>query len=197
MTYLKLKKIRKLYFGYEDIARALGVTADSAMVSASRYVAGGFLVRIKRNIYLLKERWEALSVEETFSLANLIQVPSYVSLMTALSYYEITTQIQRDFIESMAIKRTKRIDIGGKVFSFTRMDSALYFGFLRDNGFFIATPEKAFLDALYLMSLKKYKFDMTSIDFAKLDMDKIRIMIKLFPKKTQEALKKYGHLTKT
>ncbi|MFA6142875.1 MAG: hypothetical protein WC738_06260 [Candidatus Omnitrophota bacterium] len=197
MTYPKLKKIRKLYFGYEDIARALGVTPDSAMVSASRYVAGGFLVRIKRNLYLLKERWETLSEEETFSLANLIQVPSYISLMTALSYYEITTQIQRDFIESLAIKRTKKIEISGKAFSFTRMDRALYFGFLRDNGFFIATPEKAFLDALYLMSLKKYKFDMTSIDFSKLDMSKIRIMIKLFPKKTQEAMKKYGHLAKT
>lgn len=197
MTYPKLKKIRKLYFGYEDIARALGVTANSAMVSASRYVAGGFLVRLKRNLYLLRERWEALTVEETFSLANLIEVPSYISLMTALSYYEITTQIQRDFIESLAIKRTKKIEISGKTFSFTRMDKALYFGFVRDNGFFIATPEKAFLDALYLTSFKKYRFDMTSVDFTKLDMKKIKIMIKLFPKKTQGALKKYGHLTKT
>ncbi|MDD5174238.1 MAG: hypothetical protein WC482_02520 [Candidatus Omnitrophota bacterium] len=197
MTYLKLKKIRKLYFGYEDIARSLGITALSAMVSASRYVAGGYLIRIKRNIYLLKERWDALSVEEIFSLANLIQVPSYVSLMTALAFYEITTQVQRDFVESIAIKRTKKMEIESRVFSFTKIDKALYFGFLRNNGFFIATPEKAFLDALYLVSLKKYKFDMTSIDFTKLDMGKIKIMVRSFPKKTREILKKYEYLTET
>ena len=85
MKYLKLKDIRKLYFGYEDIAAALGVAIGSARVSASRYVTQGFLIRIKRNIYILKERWDALTTEEIFSLSNLIQVPSYISLMTALS----------------------------------------------------------------------------------------------------------------
>ena len=189
MRYSKLKNIKKRYFGYIDIAKALGVTADSAMVSASRYVSQGLLVRIKRNLYVLKERWETLSIEELFSLANLVQVPSYISLMTALGYYEITTQLQQDFIESLAIRRTKEVDIEGKVFNFTRIDKTLYFGFSREKGFFIATPEKAFLDAMYLMSFKKYKFDLTSIDFSKLNMDKIKVMVKLFPKKTQEALK--------
>ncbi|MBW2108277.1 MAG: hypothetical protein JRI36_06395 [Deltaproteobacteria bacterium] len=31
-----------------------------------------------------------MSLEERFCIANLIQVPSYISLMTALNYYEIT-----------------------------------------------------------------------------------------------------------
>lgn len=190
MRYLKLKNIRKLYFGYEEIARVLGISSGSARVSATRYVTQGFLIRIKRNLYILKERWDALTTEEKFSLANLMQVPSYISLMTALSYYEVTTEVQMDFIESLALKRTKEIGVDGRIFNFTRIDKGLYFGFSRKNGYFIATPEKAFLDAIYLMSLKRYKFDITSIDFSKLKTDKIKDAVKRFPKKTQEVLKK-------
>lgn len=197
MRYAKLKSIRKLYFGCAEIAKALGITTGSARVSANRYAAQGFLVRIKRGFYVLKEQWDALSVEEIFGLANLMQVPSYISLMTALSYYEVTTEIQRDFVESLALKRTKEVKAGGRAFNFSRIDKRLYFGFSREKGFFIASPEKAFLDAFYLMTARKYRFDLTSIDFRKLNMAKLKTMAKLFPKKTQEALREHGYFTKT
>jgi predicted transcriptional regulator of viral defense system len=101
MKIRELKSIGSLYFGYEDIARALKISPASARVSASRYVQLGFLIRLKRNIYMSSERWQAASREERFVLANLGQVPSYVSLMTALDYHEITTQIQRGFIKGI------------------------------------------------------------------------------------------------
>lgn len=111
MKFLQLQNISKLYFGHEEIARALGITSNSAKVTASRYVKQGLLVRLKRNLYILKEKWFNLDREQKFVIANLIQTPSYVSLMTALDYYEITTQMQRDFIESIALKRTKGVEI--------------------------------------------------------------------------------------
>jgi len=197
MKYLDLKKIDKLYFGYGEIARAIGITPGSAKVSANRYVRQGYLVRVKRNLYILKDRWDRLSAEEVFTIANLIQVPSYISLMTAMSYHEVTTQIQRDFIESIAVKRTGAAEVSGRTFNFTRIDKRLYFGFGRENGFFIAAPEKAFLDAVYLKSLKKYNFDLSSIDFGKLDMAVIRRMAGKFPVKTQKALEEYGYFRKT
>jgi len=197
MNYAKLKTIKKLYFGYDEIAGALGIDPASARVSANRYVRQGFLVRLKRNIYVLRQRWETLSQEEIFRLANLIQVPSYISLMTALGYYEITTQIQRNFVESIAVKRTKEADVAGTTFRFTKINKNLYSGFVRKNGFFIASAEKAFLDAVYLMSLKRYGLDLTSIDFGKLDPAKLKAMAKVYPKKTRKALEKYGYFKKT
>jgi predicted transcriptional regulator of viral defense system len=197
MKYLKLKDIKRLYFDYAQIAKALGVGLSSARVSANRYVTQGFLIRIRRNLYILRERWDSLTIEELFEIANLIQVPSYISLMTALGYYEVTTQIQRDYIESLAVKRTKGLNVEGRSFNFTRIDKRLYFGFSREKGFFIASPEKAFLDAFYLMSFNKYKFDLSSIDFNKLDMTKTKKMARCFPKRTQEALKNYGYFKKT
>ena len=78
MKNIELSKINKLYFGYEEISRALGITLQSARVSANRYVNQGLLIRIKRNIYVLKEKWRVLEREEKFTLANIIQVPSFI-----------------------------------------------------------------------------------------------------------------------
>lgn len=196
MNYSILKDIKKTYFGYEEIARVLGIASESARVSANRYVKQGILLRAKRNLYILKDRWEAMTREERFAIANMIQVPSYVSLMSALDYYEITTQMQRNFIESLALKRTKEIKISNVVLNFTRINKSLYFGFIKERSFFIATPEKAFLDAVYLMSLKRYNLDLSSIDKDKLDIAKIKAIAVKFPKKTREVLKKYGYIAK-
>lgn len=197
MKILELNKINKLYFGYEEISRVLSITLPSARVSANRYVNQGLLVKLKRNIYILKEKWKVLEREDKFVLANLVQVPSYISLMTALDYYEITTQIQRDFIESIAVKRTIEKEVDNSVFNFTKISANLYFGFKKDKDFFMATPEKAFLDALYLMSLGRYNFDIDSIDFGKLNRNEIMKMEKKFPAKTQKLLDKNGYFRKT
>jgi predicted transcriptional regulator of viral defense system len=196
MNIAKLRTIKKLYFGYEEIARSLGVAAASARVSANRYVRQGLLIRLKRNIYAVKDKWDNLSEDELFCLANICQVPSYVSLMTALGYYGITTQVQRKFVESIAVKRTKELIIDGTVFNYVKINKKLYGGFVKKGGFFIAAPEKALLDALYLKSLKRYSFDLGSIDFSKVNMAKLRELAKRYPRKLIKLLGEYGHIRK-
>jgi hypothetical protein len=60
--------------------------------------------------------------------------------------------MQRDFFESVAVKRTKEINLNGSVFGYVKLIGALYFGFKKGKDFLIAIPEKALLDAFYLMS---------------------------------------------
>ncbi|MCK5345146.1 MAG: hypothetical protein KAR20_17170, partial [Candidatus Heimdallarchaeota archaeon] len=148
---------------------------------------------VKRNIYILKERWMGFDREQKFIIANIYQVPSYISLMTALDYYEITTQMQRDFIESVILKRTVTKEIEETVLNYTKISNKLYGGFLKKQGFFIAEPEKAFLDAVYLTSFGRYNLDMPSIDFSKLDVKKIERMAKSLPLKTRTFLTKHEH----
>lgn len=197
MNSLKLNKITKLCFGYEEIAKTLGISLASARVSANRYAKNGLLIRLKRNFYVLANRWNSFSQEEKFSLANLMQVPSYVSLMTALGFYEITTQIQRDFIESISIKRTKKFEAGNSIFNYVKINKNLYSDFSRDKGFFIATAEKAFLDAVYLKSLNRYNFDLSSIDFSRLEAAKVRALSRKFPKKVWRLIEENGYFKKT
>jgi len=194
MKFRELRTISKLYFGYEEIARVLEISPASARVSASRYVRQGFLVRIKRNMYVLREVWNALGKAEKFLLVNMGQTPSYISLTTALEYYEITTQLQRDFFESVAVKRTKEIQVNGSVFRYSKIDGKLYFGFKKEKEFFIATPEKALVDAFYLMSYGRYALDVSALDSEKLNGDKIIRLSMEFPSKTKNMLKKYGYL---
>jgi len=193
MKYLKLNKIKKLYISCRDISNAFGITIESAAVTANRYANKGLLLRLKRDLYVIKDKWNTLDKESRFCLANLLQVPSYISLGTALDYYEITTQMQQNFIESVAIKRTKEIEVDGSAFNYCKINKELYFGFSRTKGFFIASPEKAFLDALYLMSLKRYRLDLSSIDFGKLNSAGLKIMVKKYPLKTQKMLEAYEH----
>jgi predicted transcriptional regulator of viral defense system len=197
MKHLKLTKIGKPYFGYQEIAKALGIGEASAKVAASRYVKQGLLVRIKKNMYVLREVWNGAGREEKFCLANLGQVPSYISLMTAMDYYEVTSQVQRDLFESVAVKRTKEIHVDGTIFRYVKVASTLYFSFKKERGFFIATPEKALLDAFYLMSYGRYALDISALDVTKLDRKKIKQLSKKFPLKTQNMLEKYGYFTTT
>jgi predicted transcriptional regulator of viral defense system len=193
MKLLELRTIRKLYFGYEEIARALAISTASARVSASRYVRQGLLVRVKRNMYVLREEWNAAGRAEKFVLVNMGQTPSYISLMTALDYYEVTTQVQRDFFESVAVKRTKEIQVDGSVFRYSKIAANLYFGFKKEKGFFIATPEKAIVDAFYLMSYGRYALDISALNSDKLDRNEIFRLSMEFPSKTKNMLKKHGY----
>ncbi len=194
MKLQELNRIKKLYFGYEEIARVFGINLASAKVTASRYVRQGLLLRIKKNVYVRQDVWDASEIEEKFLLANLGQVPSYISLMTALGYYEATTQVLRDFFESVATKRTKEINLKGSVFRYTKIAGGLYFGFKKEKDFFIATPEKALLDAFYLMSYGRYSLDISALDATKLDREEVKRLSKKFPLRTRKMLKKYGYL---
>jgi predicted transcriptional regulator of viral defense system len=193
MNILELNQIDKLNFGYEDIAKVLGISLSSAKVTASRYVKKGLLLRMKKNFYVRTETWVAATQEEKFLLANLGQVPSYISLMTALDYYDITTQLQRNFIESIAVKRTKELQLKDTIFRYAKINETLYFGFKKEKGIFIATPEKALLDAFYLMSYGRYSLDVSALDYEKLNENELIRLSKMFPITTQNLLKKYGY----
>jgi predicted transcriptional regulator of viral defense system len=194
MKLSELKNIKKLYFGYEELARAFGISVASARVTASRYVSKGLLVRIKRNVYVLREVWKTATKEDRFVMANLGQVPSYLSLMTALDYYGITTQMQRDFFESVAIQRTKTLQVEETVFKYSKISKNLYFGFNKNDTFFIASPEKALLDAFYLMSFGRYALDISSIDPAKLNKTEIQKLSRQYPQRTKNLLMANGYL---
>lgn len=174
----------KPFFSASDIAQALGVKRTSANVLASRYVKRGIFIRLKRDLYVLSQAWRTLSTEQLLQAANMLQVPSYISFMTALSYYDVTTQVFRGFFESAALKRSVRFDIRGTVFNFYKLQRKFYFGFKRIGDTFMSTQEKAFVDAVYLFSFGKYRMDFDSIDVSKLDKRKLKAILRIYPART-------------
>lgn len=185
-----LRTIPHFLFSSKDVREALEVTAASAKLACHRYAGSGVLVRLKRDLYVLPEKWQNADAVQMYRAANRLQVPSYLSLMTALSFYEISTQIQTGFFESIAITRTKTAEAGGVRFQYTKIQKRLYFGFVKRDGYFMATPEKAFLDALYLISFCRYRLDASSLDMTRFNPSEVRRLSKYFPLRTRELLKK-------
>jgi hypothetical protein len=66
----------------------------------------------------------------------------------------------------------------------------LYSGFSKDQGAFIATPEKALLDSIYLASIGRYTPDLASLDLGKLDRKKLAFIASKYPSKTKNFLER-------
>ncbi|MFC1668483.1 hypothetical protein ACFL1T_03775, partial [Chlamydiota bacterium] len=178
------------YFTCEDVSRFLHILPQSARVLCSRYVKNGIFIRLKRNYYVLEQKWNVIKNEELYKISNFLQVPSYVSLATALSYYGISTQVQRNYCEAITSRRTRVFIVKDAVFSFYKLKECHYRDFIKNNGFFIATPEKAFIDAVYLYSFGKYKIDFSALDFSKLDKRKLTMIIKKYPQRVKKRVER-------
>lgn len=191
MNLPQLEKDNRLFQTVGSVAELLGISIKSASVMCSRYAKKGIFIKLRNNMYLISSKIPYLTREEIFYLGNLIQTPSYVSFMTALSYYGVTSQITRDVIESANLLRTKEYDSGSLFFSYMKIKKDLFFGFERTGSYFIASKEKAFLDCLYMQSLGRYNPDMDSIDFSKLSKSLLKKLAEKFPEKTNRLLKKF------
>ena len=185
MSYSELLKIEKPFFSLDDVAYALGIQPTSAAVLCSRYVKKGLLVRLKRGLYARTEQVRNFGQRDLFRLANFLQVPSYISLTTALSYYGLTTQVQRGFFESISLKRTRKFEVAQFTFHYSKISADLYKGFERVEGFFIALPEKALLDSLYLASLGRYSLDTSALALSKVNGEVLENLLLLFPSRVR------------
>ena len=181
MSYYQLLKIQKPFFSLDDVAYTLGIQPGSAAVLCSRYVKKGLLVRLKRGLYARTEQLRNYGQQDLFRLANFLQVPSYISLTTALSYHGLTTQVQRGFFESISLKRTRKFEVGQFTFLYSKISLDLYKGFERGEDVFIALPEKALLDSLYLASLGRYSLDTSALDLTKVNGEVLENLSSFFP----------------
>ncbi len=192
MDYATIRNVlgTRRYFGIRTASELLGIKTESARVICSRLTRKGLLLRLKRDLYILREKWDNLQYEDFLKIANVLQVPSYISCMSALAFYDVSTQVQRGFFESVSLKRTRVFDPDNAIFNYYKLKKSLYFGFERREGVFIAGKEKALLDAVYLYSFGKYRFDIASLSMGKLQKKRITGILYKYPSKTQKTFKR-------
>jgi len=191
MDYTKIQKLNeRLFFTVENVAKLFSLKPNSARVLCSRYQKRGIFIRVKNNFYVTESSWSIYEREEFYQISNFLQVPSYLSFMTALFFYGVTTQVPRSYYESASIRRSKEINVDGVSFNFRKIKPEYYFGFKKKNNLFIATPEKALIDSLYLYSFGRYSLDLAALDFGQLDRQKLKELIEVFPSKTKKTAKR-------
>lgn len=146
MAYLSVPKIvesisasGKGVFTLNDIAKLTGKNKRylSRLMSTSENVG-----HLERNKYYVKG-------SDIYALASNIVYPSYISLLSAFRYHNITTQVPVRFAV-ITTKRHAEIVLEGVKIDFITFGRERVFGYERINGAFVAAIEKSIVDALYL-----------------------------------------------
>lgn len=118
----------------------------------SRWVKRGLLIRLRQGLYTFPENKTKPNFE--FYIANQIYRPSYISIHTALSFYGLIPEAVFQTTSVSALKTNSfKNDFG--TFVYRTINEKLMFGYSfkkldSERNFFIANPEKAILDLLYL-----------------------------------------------
>lgn len=189
----KIRVLGKDVFSVRDVRLMFPEEADYANTILKRLKKAGVIVPVIRGFYRLSD-----VTFEAENIATTVMYPSYVSFESALSKYGIINQGL--FGLTLATTRhSKRIRIEGVTCEYSQIKPKLFFGFNLLNGVYIAEPEKALLDTLYLISLGKKEINYEEWYVSGLDRDKVTRYSQAFGKKitklAEEILNK--QVTKT
>jgi predicted transcriptional regulator of viral defense system len=146
-----------------QLSNMAGIPRDSVKVYASRLVKKGLASRVVEGTISL--------TDDPFVIATQLLEPSYVSLTSALYLNGLIRQVP-SVTECVTTKNTRKFAELG--IEYHRVHPALFFGYERlekkGSYTFVATPEKALLDMVYLGRLPPHIFAEVSGD---LDRDRL------------------------
>ncbi|MBM4386648.1 MAG: hypothetical protein FJ088_02855 [Deltaproteobacteria bacterium] len=111
----------------------------------------GYIRKVIKGFYIFGD--VSLNESVLFEIANRIYAPSYVSLDTALSYYNLIPEAVFG-VTSVSTRRTNKFSTPIAGFSYRSLKTSLFFGYdlveIGGHRFRIACIEKAVIDFLYL-----------------------------------------------
>ena len=118
----------------------------------SRWTSEGKLIKLRKGWYAFPER--TIDHSDRMFIANSIYSPSYVSLFSALAYYEMIPEAVNSVSNVSTLKTADFISTAG-TFSYRKVKPGMFFGYdvissPRRVPYMMATAEKALLDLLYL-----------------------------------------------
>jgi len=151
----KIKEKNLFIFSANNIRAIFGVSRVASSALLHRYKKRGFIAQIKKGLYVLQD-----FLPPDAYVANNLYNPSYISLEFALSYHGVIPETVYE-ITSVTTKATRRFEALGKIFSYRKIKKPAFMGYeiqkQQGMGFYIADPEKAFVDANYLRLMSRQK----------------------------------------
>lgn len=131
-----------IVFGVKEIQRLTGFSRVSVINLLVSLTKKKFVIRLSRDKYCL-----AKSIHENkFAVATNTFIPSYVSFWSALSFYGFTEQ-QVAVIQLASTKQFKKIKLKEIIIQPITVKPKKFFGYIQENGFSIASREKALIDS--------------------------------------------------
>lgn len=150
----------------------------------SYYIKKGALISLRRGVYAKDKNYDK------FELGNKIFTPSYISFETVLAKAGVVFQFYGQIF--VATYLTREIKIGDQLYSYKKIKNQVLertdhpTGIENRGTYSIATPERAFLDVVYLS--KDYHFD----NLSALNWEKVFEILPIYEnKQMEERVKKY------
>lgn len=142
-------------------ARAVDPRFDRRRLN--EWQAKGYIKKIINRHYMFTD----IDIDENrlFEIAGRIYRPSYISMQTALSHYQIIPEAVYG-ITSVSTRRTYEFETPLARFTYRTLRRRLFFGYLIiEHGGKMARPEKAILDFFYLKPQINSHEDFLSVRF--------------------------------
>jgi predicted transcriptional regulator of viral defense system len=148
-------------FSVNDAARIIGKPPHYTTIFLSR---NKNIRRAARGVYYVRNADE-------YEIASSIVYQSYISLISALRFHNLTDQMP-NIIYVLSDKRHAPIsNLSGYSVKFIKIRKDLMEGYSRIDGAFVADPEKAVVDMLYLNMFTEYAEE--AVETGKLDANKL------------------------
>lgn len=149
-----LTQIHDLPLFQSDLLMAGDVDPANLQKQLSRWTDAGKLDQLRRGLYVVGEPYRT-SDPHPFLIANQMVSPSYISLQSALSYYEIIPEAVFETTSVTSRRRTTAHETKFGTYTYQVVQKSLFTGFslveVTSGQFvYLARPEKALLDLIYL-----------------------------------------------
>ena len=148
-----VRQSRLRLFSPQDLRHLLNASGVSIRFLLTRANKRGDVAKLRRGLYALPDQLPSELV-----IANALLKPSYVSLHYAMAYYNLIPEAVYQ-VTSATTRTTRRFQIADREYTYHHLKPGAFSGFrperVGDQTVLIAAPEKAFLDTLYLATLRR------------------------------------------
>lgn len=171
----KILKLKQPILQTRDVATYLNIPHAQASKMLDRLTEAGRFTRLMRGKWATTSQLDPLILPEYLTAP----FPSYISLQTALFYYGMISQIPQ-IIYAVSLARTKRYVTKFGTFSIHHIQPDFFFEYETVKNIKMASPEKAFIDTLYLTPAKSKLFkSLPEIEFpTSFNFKKVKTIIK-------------------
>ncbi|MBU0649789.1 hypothetical protein KKG63_01140 [Patescibacteria group bacterium] len=190
MTFQELRaKIKTPIFSRNDVIKLFPDEPENQInTQLHRIAARGGLIGLKRGVYLFSDT----KIDE-FVIANRLYTPSYVSLESVLNTSGIIPDITAT-VTSVTPITSKKFNTPVGNFTYSKIARNLFFGYQsiidQQSGLYyeIASPEKAFLDFIYIRRMRD--LSESRIDISGLDKSLLTNYLTYFPGWVRKVVEK-------
>ncbi len=145
---------KRPFFESLELEALFGKPEAAVLPRISRWVQQGKLIQLRRGKYLLPPQYHRSSVEPEY-IANFLYRPSYVSLYSALQYYNMIPEAVNMY-QSVTTRQTADWDTAVGRFRYFSTGPQRFFGYTQiilgnadQQVCLLADPEKALIDVCY------------------------------------------------